>query len=109
MSIGCLITNPKNQAEKEFYRPFATENFFETYWLPICEAKNLNWIKCFQTGIDISKSDFVDVANQLRIAKESIPSNWETSVREQLILRADLLETSLETIFARENANVWIG
>ena len=53
MSVCLMISNPINKNEEAYYVPISTERVFREYWMPIIIDLDLQWIKCFQSGIEI--------------------------------------------------------
>ena len=58
MSVCLMVSNPISKEEDEFYVPIATEQVFQEFWMPIVEMLDLQWVKCFQSGIEVGKENF---------------------------------------------------
>ena len=58
MSVCLMVSNPISKEEDEFYVPIATEQVFQEFWMPIIEMLDLQWVKCFQGGIEVGKENF---------------------------------------------------
>lgn len=87
----------------------ATEKFFVKYWLVLCEKHNLNWVRAFHSGIEITRADYAEVIGELDMISNSIPEIWESRVKDHLGMRIILLKKSLHMILSREDAIAYVG
>lgn len=65
MSISCMINEPKNQIENDFFFPIATESVYEYYWYKFAKDNNLMWLQLSFSGVVLEKIYFDDMLNEL--------------------------------------------
>lgn len=110
MSIGIIIDDPKNEEEKLFYIPLATEKTFENYWNKAANQLNLQWVPVFSTGITIEYEDLPFIINELNMVfnwvKEHVV-NLET--QKELLNRIEYILENLTIIFKQESIKLYIG
>lgn len=109
MAVSAIILEPQNEFEQHFSIPIATQNFFETYWIPAIESINTEWIVGIRYGIDVTKENAVCLIHELCLLKDWARRNLQGDVQEQMLSRIELLETKLPTAFQRGDAVVFIG
>ena len=111
MSVSLIISNPINKEESDFNIPISTERVFQEYWLPIIELLNLQWIKCFQSGIELEKEDLLSVLKELMEIKIWLVNDTNDIKEKQIIERVDNLIKELIELFenTRDNLKVYIG
>ena len=111
MSVCLMVSNPISKEEDEFYVPIATEQVFQEFWMPIVEMLDLQWVKCFQSGIEVEKEDFRSILKELEEIKLWIGKNMNNEMGKQMIKRLDNLSKELTLLLenARESVKVYIG
>ena len=111
MSVSLIISNPINKEESNFNIPISTEQVFQECWMPIIETLNLQWIKCFQSGIELEKEDFESVLKELMEIKIWLVNNINNARKKQVIERIDNLSKELIELFenTRDDLKVYIG
>ena len=111
MSVSLIISNPINKEESDFNIPISTEREFQEYWMPIIELLNLQWIKCFQSGIELEKEDLLSVLKELMEIKIWLVNDTNDIKEKQIIERVDNLIKELIELFenTRDNLKVYIG
>ncbi len=111
MSVSLIISNPINKEESDFNIPISTERVFQEYWMPIIELLNLQWIKCFQSGIELEKEDLLSVLKELMEIKIWLVNDTNDIKEKQIIERVDNLIKELIELFenTRDNLKVYIG
>ena len=111
MSVSVIVTNPKNNKEKLINIPIAAEAFFQNYWLPLINQLELKWLKCFQSGLEISYDDKDNVIKELKRLKlyllyQGLMNDNNTFMTERL----DNLINKIEEIFdQRKDVTLYIG
>lgn len=91
MSVSLIISNPMSKYEDNLYVPISTESRFEIYWYPIIINLNLKWVRCFQSGIELEKEDFVVVLKELEKMRNWIIKNENDIEYKKVIERIDVL------------------
>lgn len=111
MSVSLITSNPINKEESDFNIPISTERVFQEYWMPIIELLNLQWIKCFQSGIELEKEDLLSVLKELMEIKIWLVNDTNDIKEKQIIERVDNLIKELIELFenTRDNLKVYIG
>ena len=111
MSVCLMVSNPISKEEDAFYVPIATEQVFQEFWMPIVEMLDLQWVKCFQGGIEVGKEDFRSILKELEEIKLWIGKNMNNERGKQMIKRLDNLSKELTLLLenARESVKVYIG
>ena len=111
MSVCLMVSNPISKEEDAFYVPIATEQVFQEFWMPIVEMLDLQWVKCFQSGIEVGKEDLRSILKELEEIRLWIGKNIDNERGGQMIKRSDDLSKELTLLLenARENIKVYIG
>lgn len=110
MSIAIMIDKPKNETEKSFYIPVATEKTFQTYWMKASEDLNLKWVPIFKTGIFIESEDKQVVSKEILLVKEWVIKNVsDLDKKMSLEERIDYILDSLSKIFEDKSIKLYIG
>ena len=111
MSVCLMISNPINKNEEAYYVPISTERVFREYWMPIIIDLDLQWIKCFQSGIEIEKEDFNFVLEELMKICEYINERCHNEESKRIVERIDNLSKELKIILKdmRNDIKVYIG
>lgn len=111
MSVSLIISNPNNKEESDFNVPISTEQVFKEFWMPVIEILNLQWAKCFQSGIEIEKEDFESILKELEEIKIWIGENMNSERGKQIIERVENLCKELIVLLenARGDLKVYIG
>lgn len=110
MSIAIMIDKPKNEEEKNFYIPIATEETFQKYWLKASEELHLKWVPIFQTGIFIENEDKQVIRTEITEVKNWIVENVsDIDKKRNLEKRIDYILDSLSKVFEDKNMKLYIG
>lgn len=111
MSVCLMVSNPINEDEDEFYVPIASEQVFREFWMPVIQTLDLQWAKCFQSGIEVGKENFRSILKELEEIKIWISKNMNDERGKQIIKRLDNLRKELIALLenAREDVKVYIG
>lgn len=111
MSVSLIISSPQNKDEEAFYIPLSSERVFRDCWMPIIEALDLKWARCFQSGIEIEYEDLIPVIDDLKSILTWINNHEDYEQREQMIERINSLCTGLKEIFNEKGSKikVYIG
>ena len=111
MSVSATIINPEDDKERLLNIPIASEAFFQDYWLPLIKKMDLNWLNCFQSGIEVSyedKDDIIEELGKLRLyLSHQIVTNDNNTF---MIKRLDNLINEIIRIFdGRKDTILYIG
>ncbi len=109
MSIAAFIQKPKNVFPGDLYTPIATEKFFEKYWIPAIQVLDLQWIRVFSVGLDLTKEKLPNVISELNQLKKWAKGKLNSEEQKHLLDRVSNLESMLEKAFTIEDAVVFIG
>lgn len=111
MSVSLIISNSINKEESDFNVPISTEQVFQEFWMPIIETLDLQWAKCFQSGIEIEKENFEPMLKELTAIKIWIGKNMNNKRGKQIIARLDNLSKELIALLenTRGDLKVYIG
>jgi len=86
----------------------AAEEIFETYWVPICNLLGLRWIRQFQYGLEVKRTDLEQILNELVILKQFLSKepkpNLPNGIAAHILERVNLIISALEGI--RHNPQV---
>ncbi len=112
MSVSLLLEYSDLQKQSRTI-PIATEDFFETYWLPASKLLQLTWIPAFQSGVKVSQEEIPSILSELEMLKQLMTSDplpeLSESVMEHFVTRIDLLTTELRAIGNETRVNIYIG
>ncbi len=112
MSVSLLLEyqDPKRHSRMV---PIATEEFFESYWLPASKLLQLTWIPAFQSGFNVEREDIPSILDELKMLRQLMTSDPLPELPEgvvgHLVTRIDLLIAELKTIRDEPVANIYIG
>lgn len=111
MSVSLMISNPINDREKYFNLPISTEGVFQDHWMPIITELDLEWIRCFQSGIELDKEDIELVLAELEKMHNWIVTYKDNERGEQMLERLKSLNETLIEILntSRKDIKVYIG
>ena len=111
MSVSLIISNPVNEQESSFIVPIATEKVFQDYWLPVIEELDLNWLRCFQSGMEIEKEELEFVLKDLVQMQKGIKRYMNSERGIQINERLKNLCKELVDVFngSRSDVKVYIG
>jgi hypothetical protein len=110
MSIGIIVDTPKDDEEKLFFIPVATEKIFEKYWMPAAQEMNLKWIPIFETGIVIEKEDLPSIIKELKQVEEWVLNNVKDSETSKALLdRITYIINALPNAFDKNDIKLYIG
>lgn len=103
MSVSLLIEYT-NSGEKNALFPFATQQSFIKYIIPLSNKLNLKWIRLFETGIPLVREDLPFVIMELRILQANVSIN-------SLINRITTIINELEKIIDddKDEFKIFIG
>ncbi|MBK5073795.1 hypothetical protein I2492_13380 [Budviciaceae bacterium CWB-B4] len=110
MSIGIMIDEPKNEEEKSFFIPVATEKTFNEYWLIAAQELKLQWVPIFSTGVVVDQDDLLVVINELNAIRIWIMTHI-TNIENQkeLLNRIDYIIKKLFEIVKNKDIKLYIG
>lgn len=109
MSVGAYILEPKDLVFAGLYTPIATEKVFEQLWLPAVEELDLQFVKWFSLGIDVTKENLLEVKSELHMVTEWLDGKYEVDIRNFMTARIKNLEAMLDKAFALGAEIVFIG
>ncbi|MBC2283654.1 hypothetical protein [Listeria booriae] len=110
MSIGIIIDEPRNEKEKLFFVPVATEEVFSRYWLKASNELQLSWIPIFETGIVIEKEDTPVILKELQLVKEWMREHVRSvDTRIDLEKRLTYIIESIPRAFEDESIKLYVG
>lgn len=112
MSVSLLLTYSDLQKQSRMI-PIATEDLFETYWLPASKLLQLTWIPAFHTGVKVSQEEIPSILSELEMLKQLMMSDplpeLPKSVMEHFVTQIDLLTTELRAIENEPGVDIYIG
>lgn len=110
MSIGIIIDEPKNEEEKLFFIPVATEESFTNYWLKASKELQLAWVPIFETGIVIEREDIPIILKEIKLVKEWIEKNVKNiDIKIGIEKRINYILETLPKAFEKENIKLYVG
>lgn len=109
MSVGAFVLEPRDVFPGNLYTPIAVEIIFEKYWVPAVEELNLQYVKYFSLGIDVTKENLSCIRTELSLMKEWLNDKYDTDLREFIKTRITNLGTMLDKAFELEDVIVFIG
>lgn len=111
MSVSLIVSNPINKEESDYNVPISTEQVFKEFWMPVIETLDLQWAKCFQSGIEIEKEDFESILKELEEIKIWIGENMNNERGKQIIERLNNLCKELFVLLenSRGDLKIYIG
>lgn len=113
MSVSCMINNPKNEFEKEFFFPVATEAVYEHYWHKFAIDNNLFWLESFLHGSCLEKKFFQEVMYEIMAFKSFLLKDIDpfyNDKKDYILNRIDLFSEKLnEAEFLRDDIELYIG
>ncbi|WP_054532632.1 hypothetical protein [Herpetosiphon geysericola] len=104
MSIALLITSADG---KDTLFPIATEAIFSSYWLPIIEEHNLQFLRLFQTGLPVEKEDIPYILDEIKIFRNNLSKTGQQSsiINERL----DAINEQLQLLVDQDFDSIYIG
>lgn len=110
MSIGIMINQPRNEQEKLFYIPLATESIFDNYWEKAANQLNLVWVPVFSSGIIIEYEDLPFIINELNLIINWVKDHvTHLETQKALSNRIEYILENLSVIFKQKNIQLYIG
>ena len=110
MSVGLLVS-PRGVEDPhgDFYIPVAAESTFRDYWIPGCEALQLQWVPLFQTGIPVRCEHIPAVIAELEQLRVWMTQHPDQEMAEHLLGRMDRLLAELQRLQHHPELDVFIG
>jgi hypothetical protein len=97
VAISLIVLKPKNEETSLIYVPIATEDVFDRIWLRGAEHVGAVWLPLFQSGVDISASDFEKVSQEVILFRGWIVAGYlNEDERNSVLSRIDSLLNELD-------------
>jgi hypothetical protein len=109
MGIDAFVLEGKDLARRDLYTPLITLNFFKKRWLPAIESLNLEWLRCFTSGLDLTKKELPYVLHELQKIKEWGKNNLSEGEYDYMDESITKLQNMLDEAFKHEDVVVFIG
>jgi hypothetical protein len=112
MSISLLLEYQDPQKHSRMV-PIATEDLFETYWLPASKLLKLKWIPAFQSGFRVEREDIPSILDELEMLKQLMTGHplpeLAEGIVEHLATRIDRLIFELRNLQDELWVEIYIG
>src|SRR5438067_918260 len=101
MSVGLLLEHPNTQQQSRLV-PIATEQIFQSYWLPASKILGLQWIRLFQSGLTIEPENRLAILVELELLKQFMISKPQpllpNGIVTHIVERINLLVAELKIL-----------
>lgn len=109
MGIDAYVLKAKDLDRRDLYTPLITLSFFKRCWLPAIEALNLEWLRVFSMGLDLTKEYLPNVIDELHKIQKWGESNLSEGDYDYMLESITKLENMLKEAFNHEDVVVFIG
>ncbi|WP_426318417.1 hypothetical protein [Pseudoduganella sp. R-43] len=115
MTVSLIVSSPKSDEYRNFYIPLATEEVFRRIWLTAAKETNAFWLPMFETGVDVSVSDFEEVSGELNLLRRWVEHQPQTNIpkseKDKVLERIEALLKGLNSLSLNGSSSltVFIG
>lgn len=109
MGIDAYVYKAKDLKQGDLYTPILSNGFFKKCWMPAINSLNLEYIRFFLPGLDITKDNLAFVVDELQKIREWAKVNLSEGERSYMVESIMKLQNMLDTAFKHEDVVVFIG